>query len=167
MNIRLAMSVHQTAVSNEFTEKKDTRPHHSEDSISIYDIDFTALSSFDKQWLLLHLLATTALISSGTTSSALLWQMPCTSSSRSALLKLSEECFNTPPQLLNLVRWILLMWLPRAGHRVETRNQSRVMVLLSQFLLFVVAVVLGITTHDTPNSSYGVMLVKSQTTLAS
>lgn len=171
-NTLLALSVHRSGKSTDgslgLADKKDTKDHRrTEDPISIYDIDFTNLPTFDKQWLAVHVLAVGAMISAAATSSAFLWQMPCSDSSRKDLFKLSEECFNMPFQLANMGRFVLLLWLPRVGRRVESRNQSRIMVLLAQALFFIVAIVLGIATYQAPSSNYSLVIVKSQTTVTS
>ena len=126
-NTLLALSVHRSGKSTDgsldFADKKDTKNHRpTEDPISIYDIDFTNLPTFDRQWLAVHVLAIGAMTSAAATSSAFLWQMPCSDSSRKDLFKLSEECFNMPFQLANMGRFVLLLWLPRVGRRVDRKS---------------------------------------------
>lgn len=148
-------------------DKKDARPDRLEEPRSLYDIDLANLSAFDKGWLAIHLLALGAVVSAFATSSLLLWQLPCGDSSRKTLLELASHCFSLPlMHTVTVVRFMVPMWLQRIGHPVSVKDRACNAV-LTLVLGFAEALFLAIATHNTPNDTGGLVLVKLQTTVAS
>lgn len=144
------------------TEDKTT---NVEQSIALYDIDLTGLSTFDKHWFAAHALAIVVLSSVAITSASMLWHTSCEDKNRKPLMKLSVNVFSHLPTMGNTLIPMVLMWLQRVTGNANSKNQSRFMFIMVQTYFFMLGLGLGFDVYVAPNLSYNIILVKLQTSV--
>jgi hypothetical protein len=134
-------------------------------STSLYDMDFTRLPTFDKHWATAHTIALALFSTAAATSTVLLWQTPCSDSTRKPLMELSVNCFNHFPSITNLLLVVVQAWLQRITGTISTQGGGlpRFMYIMLQLYFVTAGLGLGLSVYDAPNTSYGLVMVKFQT----
>ena len=144
----------------------DDKATDEKPSICLYDMDFTYLRTFDKQWAVTHAIGLTMFSSAAATGAVLLWQTPCEDSTRKPLMELSENSFNHFPGMTNLLFLIVQAWLRRVTGTVSAQGLPRFMYILLVLYFAAAGLGLGMSAYEAPNTSYGLVLVKLQTAAA-
>ena len=144
----------------------DDKAIEPEQSKSLYDMDFTRLPTFDKHWAIVHAISLAMFSSAAATSTMLLWQTPCSDSTRKPLMELSVNCFNHFPSITNLLLVVVLAWLQRITGTASAQGLPRFMYIMLQLYFVTAGVDLALSVYDAPNTSYGLVMVKVQTAAA-
>lgn len=130
---------------------------------SLYDMAFTSLPTFGKQWAMAHAIALAMFSSAAATGVILLWRTPCEDSTRKPLMGLSVNCFNYSPSITNLLLIVVQAWLQRITGAASVQRLPRFMYIMLQSYFLTAGLGLGLSVYEAPNTSYGLVLVKLQT----